>query len=55
MPTTAFFGPEAEFFVFDDVRFATAMNHTFFQIDSEEGPYNSGTEYEAATWATGRA
>ena len=43
---TAYFGPEAEFFVFDDVRFAADMNHTFFQIDSEEGPYNSGTEYE---------
>jgi glutamine synthetase len=39
---TAFFGPEAEFFVFDDVRFATQPNHTFFKIDSEEGPYNSG-------------
>ena len=39
---TAFFGPEAEFFVFDDVRFANNMNHTFYEIDSDEGPYNSG-------------
>ncbi len=31
--------------MFDDVRFATQPNHTFFKIDSEEGPYNSGTEY----------
>src|SRR5574339_251067 len=39
---TVFFGPEAEFFVFDDVRFAVDMNHVFYKIDSEEGPYNSG-------------
>jgi len=43
---TAVFGPEAEFFVFDDVRFGVNMNHSFFQFDSEEGPYNSGTEFE---------
>jgi glutamine synthetase len=39
-------GPEAEFFVFDDVRFSTDPNHTFYRIDSEEGPYNSGTAME---------
>jgi glutamine synthetase len=39
-------GPEAEFFIFDDVRFSTDMNHTFYRIDSEEGPYNSGTAME---------
>jgi glutamine synthetase len=44
---TAFFGPEAEFFIFDDVRFDTAMNHGFYYIDSVEGAYNSGTEYES--------
>jgi len=44
---TVFFGPEAEFFVFDDVRFGVDMNHVFYKIDSEEGPYNSGAEYEA--------
>ncbi len=42
---TAFFGPEAEFFVFDDVRFANDMNHSFFAFDSEEGPYSSGKEF----------
>jgi glutamine synthetase len=39
---TAYFGPEAEFFVFDDVRMNVSMNHTFYEIDSEEGPYVSG-------------
>ena len=41
----AFFGPEAEFFVFDDVRFGVDQNHTYFSIDGEEGPYNSGRDY----------
>ena len=40
----AYFGPEAEFFVFDDVRFDVSMNHTFYKINQEEGPYNSGSE-----------
>lgn len=43
---TAFFGPEAEFFVFDDVRFQADQNRCFYEIDSEEGPYNSGKAYE---------
>jgi glutamine synthetase len=41
---TAYFGPEAEFFVFDDVRYNVSMNECFYKIDSEEGPYNSGKE-----------
>ena len=41
----AYFGPEAEFFVFDDVRFSTEPHNTFFKLDSEEGPYNNGREY----------
>jgi glutamine synthetase len=40
------FGPEAEFFVFDDVRFSTDPYHTSFRVDSSELPSNSGTEYE---------
>ena len=43
---TAYFGPEAEFFIFDDVRFDVQMNKSFYAIDSVGGPYNSGTEYE---------
>ena len=41
----AFFGPEPEFFIFDSVRYANEMGHTFFHIDSEEAAWNSGREY----------
>ena len=40
----AFFGPEAEFFVFDDVRYQVSMNKTFVSLDSDEGPYNTGAD-----------
>ncbi|MBN9590102.1 MAG: type I glutamate--ammonia ligase [Alphaproteobacteria bacterium] len=43
---TTYFGPEAEFFVFDDVRFDVQMNKSFYYVDSKEGAYNTGTEYE---------
>ncbi|GAB6053546.1 type I glutamate--ammonia ligase [Magnetospira thiophila] len=39
---TAFFGPEPEFFVFDDVRFDVSMNRVMYEFDSEEGPYVTG-------------
>ncbi len=42
----AFFGPEPEFFIFDAVRYANDMGHTFFEIESEEAAWNSGTKYE---------
>ncbi len=42
----AYFGPEPEFFVFDDVRYKNDMNETSFSIDSIEGPYNTGRKYE---------
>jgi glutamine synthetase len=43
---TAYFGPEAEFFIFDDVRFGTEMNKGFYFIDSAEGSYNTGKEMD---------
>ncbi|KAA5804464.1 type I glutamate--ammonia ligase [Alkalicaulis satelles] len=43
---TAYFGPEAEFFVFDDVRWSVKQNDTGYVLDSEEGPYNSAKKYE---------
>ena len=48
---TIFMGPEAEFFVFDDVRFQVDMNKSMFEIDSTEGPYNSGRRYESGNLA----
>ena len=41
-----YFGPEAEFFVFDDVRWDTSQQKTGYEFNSVEGPYNSGTHYE---------
>ena len=43
---TATFGPEAEFFVFDDVRFAASPFNCGYKIDSIELPTNTDTEYE---------
>ena len=43
---TVYFGPEAEFFVFDSVRFGSSQEHTFYKIDSEEGPWSSTKEFE---------
>jgi glutamine synthetase len=41
---TAFIGPEAEFFIFDDVRFDSQRNKAFYMVDSEEGVWNTGRE-----------
>ena len=48
---TAYFGPEAEFFIFDDVRFNTDQHLMAYQVDSEEGPYNSWRPYEEGNYA----
>jgi len=44
---TATFGPEAEFFMFDDVRFAADPFQTGFELDCTELPSNTATEYES--------
>src|SRR5258708_11225852 len=41
---TSYFGPEAEFFVFDDVRYGQGINYAFHEIDSSEGSWNTGKE-----------
>ena len=41
---TAFFGAEAEFFIFDNIRFDQAQQHGYYFIDAEEGRWNSGRE-----------
>jgi len=41
---TAYIGPEAEFFIFDDVRFESSTNTAFYKVDSVEGIWNSGRE-----------
>jgi len=43
---TAYFGPENEFFIFDDVRFEDKAGSSSFAIDSTEACYNSGKKYE---------
>ncbi len=42
---TAYFGPELEFFMFDDVRFDSGMFGAYYHLESEENPSNSGKEY----------
>jgi glutamine synthetase len=43
---TAYFGPEAEFFLFDDVRFCNTINKVSYQVDAADASWNSDTEYE---------
>lgn len=43
---SAFFGPEPEFFVFDDARWGDNLNSAFYDIDSEEGSWNSDRPFE---------
>ena len=44
---TAYIGPEAEFFIFDDVRFDQAPSHGFYHIDSVEAEWNRGADTRA--------
>jgi len=43
---TCYVGPEPEFFLLDDVRYESGTNHSFYVVDSEEGAWNSGKDYE---------
>ena len=43
---TAYFGPEPEFFLFDDVKYDVSMQGAFYKIDDKEAHWNTGTHYE---------
>jgi len=49
--TDAYFGPELEFFIFDDVRFDTSQAGAFYSIDSEEANWNTGKKEEGGNLA----
>jgi glutamine synthetase len=42
----AYFGPENEFFVFDDVKIIDGMNESYYKVDSTEGAWSDNTSYE---------
>ncbi|WP_298847579.1 type I glutamate--ammonia ligase [uncultured Ruegeria sp.] len=42
----AYMGPEAEFFLFDDVRFSNSINKVSFEVDATDASWNTDTEYE---------
>jgi len=42
----AYFGPEAEFFLFDDVRYSNTMNKVSFEVDAVDAAWNTDTAYE---------
>jgi len=44
---TVYFGPEAEFYVFDSARYVTKNNMALYEVDSIEGAWNMGNEFEA--------
>ncbi len=42
----AYFGPENEFFIFDDVKIIDSVNESYYRVDSEEGEWSDATDYE---------
>ena len=43
---TAYMGPEAEFFLFDDVKFSNSINKVSYEVDASDGSWNTDTDYE---------
>ena len=52
--TPAYFGPEAEFYVFDHVAFDQQANTAFYEVDSEEGHWTSGQGFQRRGEGLGR-
>ena len=48
---TAFFAPEAEFYIFDDVRYEVSQGRSFYAVDSEEAAWNTGRKEEGGNLA----
>jgi len=48
---TAFFAPEAEFYIFDDVRYEVKQNKSFYEVDSDEAAWNTGRTEEGGNLA----
>ena len=42
----AYFGPENEFFIFDDVKIVDNINESYYRVDSEEGEWNDSTDFD---------
>ena len=42
----AYFGPENEFFIFDDVKIVDSINESYYRVDSEEGEWSDNTDFE---------
>lgn len=49
--TAAYFAPESEFFIFDDVRYESSINKSYYEVDSEEGIWNTGRKEEGGNLA----
>ncbi|MBB3995376.1 glutamine synthetase [Sulfitobacter undariae] len=43
---TAYFGPEAEFFLFDNVKYSNSINKVSYEVDASDGSWNTDTDYE---------
>jgi len=48
---TSFFGPEAEFFVFDSAKFGSGVNHGYYELDSSEAAWNTAREEDGGNLA----